>query len=411
MADTEKGMDVADMKRLLSKSKQEPVNVAVGLSGKGAVMMLHKTKQPKAVSKMLEEQHDDVKNLRWGTAFVDVDADAKLVILTLNRAAPGMGTKLKKTLKGTGFSKVRIQDESGAVLEDVAEEEEGQETDGQQAAPNGQADAAPTAERPQTPPDSGQPAPQAAPQSGEKFNPAALTKRLGELVKQMLPLMRSDPDRAAELKQLAAQAQTALRGGDEQAALQAVDAFERALTGGTQAGGGAQAGAAAAGAAAGAATEATGADGAAGAAGAAGGAAVQALQQSRVAWVSARQKIEDEIGKLHDAMAKHYDGHAFGTDLDKIFSSKIEPILSSLDHTLADKLDEVGKATDPAERSKLAGEAQKVIDRYEQFVGSDPTLAQIDKNPFVPTAIVDTVTSSLNAVKQSVQQVAQNISS
>src|SRR3954454_22351553 len=122
MADIDRGMEVADMKRLLTKSKVEPVNVAVGLDGKNAVMMLHKIKQPKAVSKDLEGKFKGLKNPRWGTAFVDTDADAKLVILTLNRTAAGMGQKLKKTLKGTGFSKVRIQLEDGTIDEDVGEE-------------------------------------------------------------------------------------------------------------------------------------------------------------------------------------------------------------------------------------------------------------------------------------------------
>ncbi len=54
MAEVDRGMEVAEMKRLLTKSKAEPVNVAVGLDGKNAVMMLHKMKQPKAVSKDLE---------------------------------------------------------------------------------------------------------------------------------------------------------------------------------------------------------------------------------------------------------------------------------------------------------------------------------------------------------------------
>src|SRR3954447_19849059 len=136
MAEVDRGMDVGEMKRLLTKSKPEPVNVAVGQDGKNAVMMLHKMKQPKAVSKDLEGKFKDLKNARWGTAFVDTEDDPKLVILTLNRAASGLGAKLKKTLKGTGFSKVRIQLEDGTVDEDVGEEEEEQEEGGQQTRPH-----------------------------------------------------------------------------------------------------------------------------------------------------------------------------------------------------------------------------------------------------------------------------------
>jgi len=382
-AEIDRGMDVADMKRLLVKSKSDPVNVAVGLSGKTAVMLLHKIKQPKAVSKDLEAKFDDLKNPRWGTAFVDVDADPKLVILTLNRAASGMGQKLKKTLKGTGFSKVRIQLEDGTVDEDVGEEEEEQEEGGQQTRPHTEQPETVAAKGPAT--QDGQDAtPQLHSQESESeqggtqqqtgFDPAELTKRLTGLVKRMMDVIKTAPDGGNELKGLAAKAQAALKGSDEHEATEAVEALETALAkaGRSQGNGAAEKN-------------------------------TVVLQKSRLAWVAARKKVEDEIGKLHDAMSKHYDGHGFGADLDKVFQSKVEPILTSLDQTLADKLDEMGNSTDPAQHQKLAGEARQLIDKYESFLASEPLIAQLDENPFVPLQIQKTVTATLEALKKSVR--------
>ncbi len=167
----------------------------------------------------------------------------------------------------------------------------------------------------------------------------------------MLPVIKQSPDRQAELKDLVTKAQAALKSGDERTATEAVDAVEAALG----SGGAGPAVAAAADAGASAPEKAAAAPNAA------------VLQKSRTAWVATRKRIEAEIGKLHDAMAKHYDGHGFAADLDKVFQAKIEPILTRLDQSLASKLDEVGKSTDPAQHQKLVGEAQQIIGRYEKL--------------------------------------------
>ena len=176
MAEVDRGMDVGEMKKLLSKSKTEPVNMAFAVNGKTAVMLLDKVKQPKALSAILEKKYAEAKNVRWGTAAVDLEDDPKLVVLTVKRAASGVGRLLKKTLKGTGFSKIRIQLEDGSVVESVAEEDEEEEG---AAAPAAAAAPAPGEPAPSA---AAEPAPAAA---AEPEKPAvdigALTQRLGVL--------------------------------------------------------------------------------------------------------------------------------------------------------------------------------------------------------------------------------------
>ena len=356
-ADT--GMDKGAMKILLGKSKTEPVNCAVGQSGKIAVMLLHKIKQPKALSKDLEKQFDDLKNGRWGTASVDMEEDPKLVILTLNRAAPGIAAKLRKTLKGTGFSKVEIRMEDGSVAESVQDEEETEE-DG----PEGHA---PNPEAPEPPAANGTDAPAPA-------DMGPLTQRLTALARQIGPALASDPSRKAELMGLAGAAQNAVRSGDAAAAGQAIDSLETALG---------QAG-----------TGEAPANGAA-----APNPAIMA--KSRLAWVAARKRVEDEIGKLHEAMTQHYDGHGFGADLDKVFKAKVEPMMETLDHSLAEKLDEIASAP-AADHPKLVGEARQIISRYESYLAGEPLISQLDSNPFVPLSIQKTLTATLAALGKAV---------
>src|SRR5271163_4833828 len=123
-AQIDTGMEKAEMKKLLVRSKKEPVNCAVAQPGSGphALLMMDKIKQPRAVVKELEKQCADMKNPRWGTVSVDTDENPRLAVFQLNKPAPGMARRLVKTLKGTGFSKVQVRFEDGSP--DEADEDE-----------------------------------------------------------------------------------------------------------------------------------------------------------------------------------------------------------------------------------------------------------------------------------------------
>ena len=120
------GMPKNDMKRLLVRSKTEPVSCAIGLgeSNHLGLLMMHRTKNGKACEKMLKDEFPEAKNTRFGTAYVDVDDNPKLVKITVNRAVTGMAKRLIMTLKGTGFTKVRIVMEDGTEVESHEEADE-----------------------------------------------------------------------------------------------------------------------------------------------------------------------------------------------------------------------------------------------------------------------------------------------
>jgi hypothetical protein len=126
-ADVQTGMDKQEMKRLLMRSKKEPVNCAFaqGSDASVALLLLDKTKQPKGVEKDLSKQFPDAKNSRFGVAVVDTEADPKRVVFYINKPVGSMAKKLVKTLKGTGFSKVRLLLDDGTAVEDFTEDEEG----------------------------------------------------------------------------------------------------------------------------------------------------------------------------------------------------------------------------------------------------------------------------------------------
>jgi hypothetical protein len=143
--------------------------------------------------------------------------------------------------------------------------------------------------------------------------------------------------------------------------------------------------------------------------GAAGAAAPQAAGggalyvKSRTAWIATRAKVESEIARLHGALSSAYQGHGAAEPLEKAFQTRVEAMLNALDHSLAETLDEVNKALDPGQRAQLVQEARQIMQRYEAYVASEPLIAKLDANPFVPVAIEKTLTATLTALSKAVR--------
>lgn len=107
------GMERPLMKRMLIRSRRVAVGAAIGQgdvkSGGRALVLLDRTMPPRQLMKTLKDQFPTASKLCFGKASVDPDADPKLVTFRMNRRAPGLDRRLRKTLKGTGFNKVAIE--------------------------------------------------------------------------------------------------------------------------------------------------------------------------------------------------------------------------------------------------------------------------------------------------------------
>ena len=60
----------------------------------------------------------------------------------------------------------------------------------------------------------------------------------------------------------------------------------------------------------------------------------------------------------------------------------------------------MAKNADGAAHAKLVGEVKQIIARYETFLASDPLIAKLDDNPFVPLSLEKTLTASLAALSK-----------
>jgi hypothetical protein len=78
-------------------------------------------------------------------------------------------------------------------------------------------------------------------------------------------------------------------------------------------------------------------------------------------------------------------------------------MLGTLDHSLSEKLDEVNQTANPGDRARLVAEAQRIMQRYQDYLSSEPLIAKMDSNPFAPIAVHKTLTATLAALSKSVR--------
>ena len=435
--DTQTGMERAEMKRFLLKSKQEPVNCALGVGDDKSValLMLSPHRSAKSLQGDLQKQFPSAFNTRFGTAVVD--DDPTLVKFMLNKPVTSMARRLVKTLKGTGFRKVQILLEDGTPVETAAEETGvGVATDGQVV----EADARPDAGALQnelavlvqrikdvadpamkarlaklatdtnvniktnnltyaatylaqlrnglaaqeTTPDNNAGGgelvpPPPPPEAQAKPDPSALTAELTALVRRIPEVVAADPPRKETLATLARQAQVNLKTGNLTYAAADIESLRRAMEAGPTVSGTAPT--------SGASPSATPGQ--------------PFYDKARVAWVATRNKVQSDVETLRKAILSTYSDRA--TELDGQFQARVAPLLGTLDELLADKLDAASNAADAQQRSELVEEARQIIERHRDYLAASPIIADLDANPFVPLAIQKTVATTLAALSNTVR--------
>ena len=374
MAD-DTGMDKSELRKLLTLAKKTPVSAAMGMGKDGTpVLLLHKTKHARALSKELEATTPDLKNMRWGELLVDEEKDPRTLIARLNKPSSGLARKLIKVVKFAGFSKVVLQFEDGSTEE--GGDEEGVE-DAAQDSGTPQSAAADTPAPPALDPVGA--APSAAPQAAEQDRGAdlrPLTVRLTALVKRMIPLISADPSRQGELSTLAKTAQAAIQGGDQAGADKAATDLEKTIVRFETAKDAAPAG------------EPATADAA-------------TIAKARAVWLATRKRVDADLNKLLDTIRDTYKDHGGLAEIEKHVQGQLDTVLDALDEDLAHKLDEMSKATGP-ERPKLVAEAKKIVARYQQHIATDKVVGTLDDNPFVPISVQKTVSAALSALSRSI---------
>jgi hypothetical protein len=120
-----------------------------------------------------------------------------------------------------------------------------------------------------------------------------------------------------------------------------------------------------------------------------------ALAKARQVWLATRQKVEKDIATLQSRVRAAYDGHDMAKELEDAFAERVEPVLTTLDETLAHRLDEI-VGSEAFERAALVQRARAVIADYEKFLDTDDVIDHIDRNPLVPLSVRKTLETVLD---------------
>ena len=345
-AEPNAGMDKAEMRKLLARSKDGGMNCAVGVGkDQQAMLLLHKTKAGPALVKELEKAAGGaLKSPAHGTALVDTDQDPKLVVLTLNKAPSGIGAKLKKTLKGTGFTKAMIKLDDGTIAEMVDEEDE-------EAKPG--ASAPPSAS-------SAEPAKLAAAPAQATDQSAALKRAVAGLIGRIAAEGADDPHRKALLLKLAGDANAAFKANDVAGAAAIAAKLRDALDTPAPA------------------------------------AAKPSGPKPLEVWTEAKEAALGHLGTLQSALRARKS-----TLLDQVADKGLNGITGRLQVGMQVALMEVeragGDSRDAARKKALAA-----VGAMRTFLQSDQTLSLLEKNPFkVPMPIRAELGRALDQIEAS----------
>ena len=114
-------------------------------------------------------------------------------------------------------------------------------------------------------------------------------------------------------------------------------------------------------------------------------AAAKAGKHSRAAdaWRQTHGQANARITALKQAVKAHCaDAHpALVQEIDRGLA-KLDDILDTIDHRLADSLAKAGEAADEAARSAELKNAKAIFTEYTLYVKNEPLVAHIDDNPF-----------------------------
>jgi hypothetical protein len=294
--------------------------------------------------------------------------DAACAVFQLEKPLPGLSKRLKATLKGTGFKKVQIVYDSGAIESDLVEEPGFDEEPDDAGAIQG--DETRQAVEESVPP----PPPPPPPLASNVPDAASLKRRLGGFLEKV-KAANVGPDGTRQMVGLANEANAHIGKNELAQAAALIDEVEASLRLATAS-----------------PTEAQRA-----------AAPVSSYAKSRLIWIAARKKVQSDLDKLRAAIVARYKDDPDLAEIETRYTSTVAPVLEKLNEELVDKLDDVTNASDTGMRASHVSEARKLIEDYQNYVTTTELIADLDENPFEPLAIRETIVQTLKGLSAAVK--------
>lgn len=107
------------------------------------------------------------------------------------------------------------------------------------------------------------------------------------------------------------------------------------------------------------------------------------LFQASEAWRQTHRQANERITSLKAAVKSHCaDAHpALLQEIEKGLV-KLDEVLNTVDHRLADSMANAGKAVDDSAQKAELKNAKSILTEYISYVKSEPLVAHADQNPF-----------------------------
>ena len=107
------------------------------------------------------------------------------------------------------------------------------------------------------------------------------------------------------------------------------------------------------------------------------------LVQASEAWRRTHGQANERIGALKAAVQSHCaDAHPeLRQEIEKGLV-KLDEVLNTADHRLADSMANAGKAADDSAQKAELKSAKAILTEYINYVKSEPLVAHMDQNPF-----------------------------
>ena len=351
--------DIAEVKKQLLMTRKKPMNfgLSVTTDPKNMVLKLHLIKDPGVLRRLAKKESGVPK----GTEGVATSEGKLLILDCVERPPSGTAKNLRKFIKKViGLSlKIQLRDPSGVIEEDVEEDAEDltaaalDETSAEEETleAEGAEDAAADQD-----PNEGTAAPDLS---------ATAQALLKKLMPQIKAALEANPRAKAPVESLMAALIAAAKAGDAAALKTRAGQLTQVLAKLAQDGSG--------GGATTAPQETADAP----------GLSLVRLGRARIEWPKVRDQAFRDLDRLKQSIIADY------ADMPDA-AAKVQTALKRLDQSLADfhenlhdRLDAVLNADTGARAAPIAA-AREMIRGFDQLLASDPVLAELDGNEFLP---------------------------
>ncbi|HMC16658.1 MAG TPA: hypothetical protein VKI18_13565, partial [Albitalea sp.] len=107
------------------------------------------------------------------------------------------------------------------------------------------------------------------------------------------------------------------------------------------------------------------------------------LSQAAQAWLATHRQASERIAALKRSVKAHCaDGHPALVQEIEQGLARLDQVLNTVDHRLADSLANAGKALDDSAQKAELKNAKAILTEYINYVKSEPLVAHMDQNPF-----------------------------